>query len=130
MTEGVRASAGARSRRLSQSLVVAEVALAFVLLAVSAVLVAELYRLTHVSPGFDPDHLLTFRLTFSPEEIPGKPGRVAYQDRLLQAIEAIPGVSGAALVNQLPLNCCWSTAIYPEGASANPSRGETWSTFP
>jgi len=125
LTEGVRASAGARSRRLSQSLVVAEVALAFVLLAVSAVLVAELHRLTHVSPGFDTEHLLTFQLTFSPDEIPGKPGRVAYQERLLQALEAIPGVNGAAFVNQLPLKgCCYSTAIYPEGESANPSTGE------
>ena len=130
LTEGVRASAGARSRRLSQSLVVAEVALAFVLLAVSAVLVAELYRLTHISPGFDPEHLLTFQLTFSPDEIPGKPGRIAYQERLLQALQAIPGVSGAAFVNQLPLNCCFSTAIFPEGPSANPSRGETVAFLP
>jgi len=130
LSEGVRATAGARSRRLSQSLVVAEVALAFVLLAVSAVLVAELRRLANVSPGFDPEHLLTFQLTFSPEEIPGKPGRVAYQERLLQALQAIPGVSGAALVNQLPLSCCFSTAIYPEGASANPSRGERVAFLP
>ena len=124
LTEGVRASAGARSRRLSQSLVVAEVALAFVLLAVSAVLVAELRRLTHISPGFDPEHLLTFQLTFSPEETPGMVSRVAYQDRLLESLRALPGVSGAALVNQLPLNCCLSTAIFPEGQPPGPDRGD------
>ncbi len=53
LSEGVRASAGARSRRLSRSFVVAEVALAFVLLAVSAMLVTELYHVTRVWPGFD-----------------------------------------------------------------------------
>ena len=44
--EGARASAGARSRRLSQSLVVAEIALAFGLLAVSAVLILHLRNLS------------------------------------------------------------------------------------
>jgi serine phosphatase RsbU (regulator of sigma subunit) len=125
LSEGVRASAGARSRRLAQSLVIAEIALAFVLLAVSAVLVAELRRLTRVSPGFDTGNLLTFQLTFTPESVPGKPGRVGYQDRLLQVLQAIPGVSGAAFANQLPLKgCCLSTAIFPEDPSARPSTGE------
>ena len=53
--DGARASAGARSRRVSQSLVVAEIALAFGLLAVSAVLILQLRELSRVSPGFDAD---------------------------------------------------------------------------
>jgi len=118
LSDGVRASAGARSRRLSRSLVVSEIALAFVLLSLSTVLVAELYRLMRVLPGFDPDHLLTFNLTVARETIPGKPGRVAYQDRLVRALEAIPGVTGAGFVNQLPLvGCCYIAAIYPEEAA-------------
>ena len=41
-------------------------------------------------------------------------------------METIPGVSGVSFVNQLPMNgCCFSTSIYPEGSSANPSNGET-----
>jgi predicted permease len=125
LSEGVRASAGARSGRLSRAFVVAEVALAFVLLAVGTVLVSEIYRVTRVSPGFDPNRLLTFQLSFAPEGIPGKPSQFAYHSRLLDAVEAVPGVSGAAAVNQLPLNCCWGTKIYQEGASPNPSTGET-----
>ena len=125
LTEGVRASAGARSRRLSRWLVAAEIALAFVLLAGSAVLVSELYRVTRVWPGFDPSRLLTFELTFSPDAIPGKSKAVDYEKRLVAALEAIPGVSGAGFVNQLPLaGCCMSTTIYQEGASARPSTGE------
>jgi predicted permease len=124
LSEGVRASAGARSRRLSRTFVVSEVALAFVLLAVSTVLVAELYRLTRVWPGFDPANLLTFQLSFGAEGIPGKPTQFAYQTRLLDAVQVIPGVNGAGVVNQLPLNCCLSTTIYREGASPRPSTGE------
>jgi serine phosphatase RsbU (regulator of sigma subunit) len=122
---------GLISRWLSQSLVVSEIALAFVLLSGGAVLVSELYRLTRVSPGFDPEHLLTFQLTFSRDAVPGKPTQVAYQERLIQEIAAIPGVGGAAIVNQLPLNgCCFSTAIFPEGALANPSNAERVAWLP
>jgi predicted permease len=130
LSEGVRASAGARSRRLSESFVVAEIALAFVLLAGGAILISEFYHLIHVWPGFDPRHLLTFQITFAREEVPGKPSQVSYQARLIEALEAVPGVSGAGIVNQLPLDCCFSTAIYPEGALASPSRGETVSFLP
>ena len=131
LSEGVRASAGARSRRISRAFVVAEVALAFVLLSVSSVLIAELYRLTRVSPGFDTNHLLTFQLAFSPEGIPGKPSQHAYQTRLLEAVQAVPGVTGAGIVNQIPLNgCCFSTAIFQEGTSARPSTGERVAFLP
>ena len=102
LSDGVRASAGARSTRLSRTFVVAEVALAFVLLALSTVLVDELYRVVRVSPGFDPANLLTFQMSFATEGIPGKPSQLAYQTRLIDAIEAIPGVAGAGVVNQLP----------------------------
>jgi predicted permease len=130
LSEGVRASAGARSGRLSRSFVVAEVALAFVLLAVGAVLAAELYHVTRISPGFDPNHLLTFQLSFAAEGIPGKPSQFAYQTRLLDAVEAIPGVMGAGVVDQLPLDCCLSTAIFQEGASSQPSTGEPVAYLP
>ena len=131
LSDGVRASAGARSRRLSRSLVVGEIALAFILLALSSVLVLELYRLTNVWPGFNPDHLLTFNLTVAPETIPGKVAQVAYQDRLAQALEAIPGVNGVGFVNQLPLDgCCYVTTIYRDGAAADPHAGDRVAFLP
>ena len=131
LSEGVRASAGTRSNRLSRALVVAEVALAFVLLSVSALMVAELRNLTRVWPGFDPNHLLTFQLTFDPDSIPGKPGRVAYQNRLVDALQAIPGVTAAGFVNQMPMNgCCLVTTIYPEGPGARAGTGEGISDLP
>ena len=124
LSEGVRASAGARSGRLSRAFVVAEVALAFVLLAVGTVLVSELYRVTRVALGFDPNHVLTFQLSFAAEGIAGKPSQFAYQTRLLDAVEAIPGVMGAGVTLQLPLDCCMTTVIFQEGASPQPSTGE------
>ncbi len=58
LTEGSRASAGTRSRGLLRVFVVAEVALAFGLLAVGGLIVEQLTHLHRVHPGFDPNHLL------------------------------------------------------------------------
>jgi predicted permease len=129
--EGVRSTVGGRSRYLSRSLVVAEVSLAFVLLALSSVLVSELYRLTRVSPGFDPYHLLTFELTISPEATAAKNSRAAYQKSLVRALESIPGVEAAGFSSQLPLaGCCFSTVIYADGAPPSINRGERVAFLP
>jgi len=117
LSDGVRASAPARSRGLSRTLVVAEIALAFVLLSVSAVLIAHLNRLLHTAAGFDPDGLLTFSVNTSSTEYTHTARLVPFQKRLLDAIERIPGVSGAALVNHVPLaNCCYVASLYVEGS--------------
>lgn len=114
LNEGVRSSAGARSRRLSHSLVVAEIALAFTLLSVSSLLVSQLEQLSRVWPGFDPNHLIAFQLSVR-RNVNAK-ASFAYETRLLQALEAIPGVSSAAVANQLPLEgCCLQTTIFPDG---------------
>ncbi|HET9362156.1 MAG TPA: ADOP family duplicated permease [Vicinamibacterales bacterium] len=115
LTEGVRATAGASVRRLSQALVVAEIALAFTLLAVSTILVVHLGNLRRVPTGFNPDNVLAFELT-APARIVNSKTLVPFQKRLLEALEAVPGVTGAALVNQLPLDgCCVGGTVYPEG---------------
>ncbi len=122
LNEGVRASAGARSRKLSQSLVIAEIALAFTLLAASGVLISHLRNLARTRPGFDPNQLLSFQVTVAETARSSAEKLFPYQKRLIEALESIPGVSGAAFTNQLPLNgCCLSTAIYPEGQPAYPN---------
>ena len=117
--EGVRSSAPAHSRQLSRSLVVAEIALAFTLLSLGAVLIGHLNRLLHTSPGFDPDGLLTFAVNTSSSEYPGPERLIPYQNRLLQAIRQIPGVANAALVDHLPLDgCCFVTKLFAEGGTS------------
>ena len=124
LSAGVRASASARARRLSQALVVAEVALAFTLLAVSAVLITHMRNLTTVHPGFNPDRLLTFDLTMPEALTKDEEVRVPFQRRLIEAIEAVPGVEAAAFANQLPLDgCCMSGTIVADGRPADQEQG-------
>jgi len=116
LSDGARASAPSRSRRFSRSLVVAEIAVAFTLLSVSAVLLAHLNRLLQTSPGFDPQGVLTISLKINEAEYSDVAHLVAYQQRLLQAVEAVPGVESAALVSTIPLDgCCFTIGLFPEG---------------
>ncbi len=125
LTGGVRTSAGKPTRRLSQLLVVSEIALAFTLLGVGALLFAELSHLYRVSPGFNPDHLLTFQLKADQSEYSQGAKLAAYQQRLLQTFQTIPGVNGAAFTSELPLaGCCFGTRIYPDGLTVD-SHAET-----
>ena len=114
--EGVRASAGARSRRLSRWLVAGEIALAFALLTAGAILTIHLRNLNRVEPGFDSDNLLTFILSLPGTIAREDDKRIAIQQRYVDALAAIPGVDAAAFANQLPLDgCCMTAAIYAEG---------------
>ncbi len=125
LSDGVRASAGVRSRKLSQSLVVAEIALAFTLISVGALLVWQLNRLNGTWPGFDPDGVLTFQMTKSGAQAGNAAAMSAYTNKLLGALEAIPGVSSAALTNQLPLaGCCFGTSLFPEGRAYSTQQGK------
>jgi predicted permease len=120
LTEGVRASAGARVRRVSHALVVAEIALAFTLLTVAAILVFHLQGLSRVATGFDPENLLTFEVAV-PQRILLTPERVPYQQRMMEALSAIRGVTAATFANQIPLGgCCVGGTIQQEANAGVP----------
>ncbi|MBL8229274.1 MAG: SpoIIE family protein phosphatase [Bryobacterales bacterium] len=124
LNEGVRSSAGARSRGLTRGLVIAEIALAMTLLSLSAVILADLRRLLNIHPGLDPNNVLTFHLTAPESEMAETGRRQQFQDRMIRALETIPGVSDAGFVNQLPLaGCCYVTSIHvvsPNGGAVQP----------
>ncbi len=122
LSDGTRASAGLRSRRLSRALVVCEIALAFTLLAVSALFLAQLRKLNQTSPGFDPNHLLTFQLrTTDPRYTDTQRKAISYQNQLVASVQTAPGILDAALVSHVPLaGCCYTTLIYPEGRTMPP----------
>ncbi len=112
LSDGARGSAPARSRRLSRVLVAAEIAMAFTLLSGCALLLGHLNRLLSTSPGFDADGLVTFSLSGQADA----KKQTIYQNQLLQAIQAIPGVRSAAVVDHLPLEgCCFEGRLFVEG---------------
>jgi len=102
MQSGVRTAGRAAARRFRNGLVVVEIALALMLAVGAALLAKSLIRLQDVAIGFSPDHLVTASITVHRARYPDVPRVVAFFDDLLQRVERLPGVAGAAVTNSLP----------------------------
>ena len=101
LQEGGRSSSGGRrARGLRNTLVVAEVALAVVVLVGAGLLVRSLDRLLHVEPGFRAEKLLTFVVDLSRFEKPERRAEVAR--RVVESVSRLPGVSAAGGGTGLP----------------------------
>jgi putative ABC transport system permease protein len=101
---GVRsASPGAGRRRLRALLVAAEVAVAFVLLAGSGLLVRSFLRLTALDPGFRPDRVVTVAVELERTRYPTPAAQLSFFERLLERVHGLPGVESAAAGDSLPL---------------------------
>jgi putative ABC transport system permease protein len=84
-------------------LMVAEMALALVLLIGAGLTIRSFAALQGVRPGFDPAGLLTFRIALPPAKYPRPELRTALLKEMERRLRAIPGVADVGLVSQLPL---------------------------
>jgi putative ABC transport system permease protein len=89
--------------RMRGALVVAEMALAVVLLAGAGLLIRSFTRLASVDPGFHAEQALTFELSLPDSRYEDEPRQLAFFDQLMPRLRAIPGVQSAAGVMMLPL---------------------------
>jgi putative ABC transport system permease protein len=104
LKEGGRASGeGARRNRTRGVLVVAELAIAVVLLVGAGLLIQSLWRLRNVSPGFPSQNLLTFVVGIPEVKYPVERQDQFYRD-LVARLQTLPGVSSAGSVIPLPLS--------------------------
>jgi putative ABC transport system permease protein len=95
---GRSVTSGATLRRL---LVVAEVALASILVAAAGLMTRSFLRLTRVDPGFHPEHVLTVQMLLLP--VRKEEWHAGMVDRMLQKIRALPGVLAAGSISILPM---------------------------
>lgn len=109
LKEGGRSAGGSRgSRRARSVLVVAEVALALVLLVGAGLLVRTLVQLQNVPLGFNPQNLLTMSVARSPASAPE--ATIEFFRQLAERARAQPGVADASVTWQLPLSGAGATA--------------------
>ena len=97
------ATAGGPRRRMLDRLVIAEIALAFMLLTASGLLVRSFIKLLEIDPGFDPVNVLTAGLPVTPQQYPDPLELNIYLTSISTAIRSVPGVTGVALTSALPL---------------------------
>ncbi|HEY4099825.1 MAG TPA: ABC transporter permease [Gemmatimonadales bacterium] len=111
-------------QRLRRALVIAQIALALMLLAGGGLLIRSFQRLADVSPGFVPDHLLTFGIGLPPARYGNDTVRTAFWSALATRLEQVPGVVAAGETTVVPFGGNWSTGSFnvegytpPKGAN-------------
>ena len=95
---------GGGHRRIRSALVVAEVALALVLLVGSGLLLRSLERLFAVEQGFDSSGLLTMQVQTAGYRFNDDAVTYRFFEDVIEAVRQVPGVTAAALTSQLPLS--------------------------
>jgi putative ABC transport system permease protein len=116
-----RGSTGNRHRiRARGFLVVAQVALATVLLVGSGLLIRSFIQLQTVSPGFDPKGTLTMETYLPPARYPQPPQRIAFYMAAIRNMQSVPGVQSASISTALPVFANHGTPFLFEGQPVVP----------
>jgi predicted permease len=124
LKEGGRsATEGAPLRRRRSALVVAEMALAVMLLVGAGLLLKSLWQLQRVDPGVNADRVLTMYLSLRGQRFSQDQQFVDFYARLLAGVQPLPGVRAAAVSNSLPPNSTeFSTAFQIEERPTEPNQ--------
>ncbi len=129
LTRTLRGAAGdtqPRTRRtLRSALVVAEVALGFVLVIGAGLMIRTLGNIAHVDPGFDPRNVLTFEITLPGSRYDSAQAMIEFSRKWEARIAAIPGVQSAGSSYDVPLDDYpnWYGPYKPENVSGSQAAG-------
>jgi putative ABC transport system permease protein len=123
LKEGSRSVASSGGRWVRSGLLIAEVALSIVLLVGATLLLRSFARLTGVDPGFQPDKVLTFRVALPRASYPEDHHRTAFFNTLLAKLDARPEITGAGIVQTLPMRGDYVLSFEIRGR-AKPRPGE------
>ncbi len=104
LKEGGKSTTGTRRRRLRDGLVVAEVALAIVLLVGAGLLIRSLGRVQSQDPGFKPDGLLAATIYLADNRYPEDHLQATFFASLLERARQLPGVTAIGAVTTLPMS--------------------------
>lgn len=111
-----RGSSGSRSRtQMKSALVIGQIALSMVLLTAAGLLVRSFAHLLAVSPGFDPENVLTMNISLPTVKYSDAQKQIAFFDDLLRRVSVLPGVHAAGTSAALPLSRIRITPILAEG---------------
>ena len=104
LREGGRGGVGRGTHRVRSTLVVAEMALAVVLLMGAGLLIRSFVEMTRVELGFRPEQAMAFRLVLQGERYGTADQILAQADAVAERLAALPGVTTVGVTSTLPLN--------------------------
>ena len=102
LRQGNRGAESTKGRRLRESLVVAQVALALILMTQVGLIGRTTWKLHHLEKGFDPAQVLTLRMNLAESAYRDLAAARDFYARALDRIQAVPGVASAGSINALP----------------------------
>ena len=120
LAEGSRTTGTLRHQLVRSFLVIAEVALAMMLLAAAGLLVRSFTLLQRVDPGFDTSHLAVARLSLPDSRYPEVPERTQFVNSVLERLHGLPGVQAVAASGTLPFDPVPETDVELEGHAYDP----------
>ena len=100
---GRQIGAGLRLRRLRHSFVIAEIALAAVLLVGAGLMLRSFASMRRAAPGFDASNVLTMRMQVPRAKYPDDPARIRFFTELNRRVATLPGVESVGAVSFLPM---------------------------
>jgi len=103
---GLHTTSGRHRNRLHQVLVVAQTALGFTMLIGSGLLIRSLVNVLHIEPGFETHNRLQFDIALTQARYPD-PTKVAFFNKLLPELAALPGVEGVSAADPPPIVMAW-----------------------
>jgi len=116
LKDGGQKGASGQGRHVRGALVSAEIALALVLVAGAGLMVRSFLRLQKVDPGFDPNNILTLRLTLPEARYKEDSQTRAFFEQAEQHIRSLPGVTAVGSTSRLPLKGYrWTSNMTIEG---------------
>lgn len=118
------AGPGRRHHLLQKALIVSEVGLSLALLATAGLMMKSFIRLEQVSPGFNPDRLLTIFIALPEAKYTSGEQTASFYEQLIERLQNLPGVAGAAAANMLPLGGMNSTSTIRIEGRPEPKPGE------
>ncbi len=122
-SEGRTASGSRSQNRLRAVLVGGEIALAFILLIGSGLLIRGVYVLDHQPLGFRHDHLLTAGVTLDQSRYSDASRQIQFVRSLLPSLLQVPGVENGAVTSDLPATGPGSVSIHIKGQPESTSNG-------
>jgi predicted permease len=125
LKEGGRLSSAGRSRhRARNALVVAEIALAVVLLVASGLMIRTFIAMRHVNPGFErPEEVLTLRVSIPGSVVESPEQTARTYEQIARKIEELPGIASVGLSNSITMDGFDSNdPVFVEDFPAPPGR--------
>jgi len=119
--DGARGSSGAQRQRARGILVIAQVALAVLLLAAAGLTLKSFWRSQQVPLGFNPQGVLTMSIALPPSRYASPEKIVRFYDQLVEKVRGIPGVNAAAVCNNAPFDHHeWDSSFHLTGTPPDP----------